>query len=63
MFVCGDDEGAKRQVTGLLDDFGWDTEDLGAAEAARAIEPLCVLWCIPGFRGNDWVHALKMLRP
>ncbi len=62
MFVCGNDEGAKRQVTGILDQFGWETEDMGAAEAARAIEPLCMLWCIPGFRKNDWVHAFKLLR-
>ncbi len=62
MFVCGDDEGARRQVAAILDQFGWETEDLGGAEAARAIEPLCVLWCIPGFRRNDWVHAFKVLR-
>jgi hypothetical protein len=35
---------------------------MGAAEAARAIEPLCMLWCIPGFTKNDWMHAFKMLR-
>jgi hypothetical protein len=62
MFVCGNDEGAKRQATGILDQLGWETEDMGAAEAARAIEPLCMLWCIPGFRKNDWVHAFKLLR-
>ncbi len=62
MFVCGDDEGARRQVTAILDQFGWETEDLGGAEAARAIEPLCMLWCIPGFRRNDWTHAFKLLR-
>ena len=62
MFVCGNDDGAKRQVAGILDRFGWETEDLGAVEAARAIEPLCMLWCIPGFRQGDWVHALKLLR-
>jgi predicted dinucleotide-binding enzyme len=63
MFVCGDDDGAKRQVrTAMLDPFGWETEDLGAAAAARAIEPLCMLWCIPGFLKNDWVHAFKLLR-
>jgi predicted dinucleotide-binding enzyme len=61
MFICGNDGGAKRQVTAILDQFGWDTEDLGAAEAARAIEPLCMLWCIPGFRQNRWTHALKLL--
>jgi predicted dinucleotide-binding enzyme len=63
MFTCGDDAEAKRQVTGLLDQLGWETEDLGAGAAARAIEPLCMLWCIPGFLKNDWVHALKVLRP
>lgn len=63
MFICGNDEGAKQQVTGLLDQLGWETEDCGGAEAARAIEPLCMLWCIPGFRRNDWVHAFKVLRP
>jgi predicted dinucleotide-binding enzyme len=62
MFICGNDDGAKRQVTGLLDQFGWEAEDMGGAEAARAIEPLCMLWCIPGFRRNDWQHAFKMLR-
>jgi hypothetical protein len=36
---------------------------MGGAEAARAIEPLCILWCIPGFRQNDWVYAFKLLKP
>ena len=63
MFICGNDEGAKRAAAGLLDQLGWEAEDCGAAEAARAIEPLCMLWCIPGFRKNDWVHAFKVLRP
>lgn len=63
MFICGNDEQAKAQVRSLLDQFGWETEDMGQAEAARAIEPLCMLWCIPGFLRNDWAHAYKMLRP
>ncbi len=62
MFLCGNDDGAKRQVMGLLDELGWEAEDLGRAEAARAIEPLCILWCIPGFLRNDWTHAYKVLR-
>jgi predicted dinucleotide-binding enzyme len=36
--------------------------DMGAVEAARAIEPLCLLWCIPGFLRNEWSHAFKLLR-
>ena len=53
-----DPAGAARFYSGL---FGWQTEDLGGAEAARAIEPLCILWCIPGFTQNRWSHALKLL--
>lgn len=63
MFVCGNDAEAKREATRILGQFGWEAEDFGGAEAARAIEPLCILWCIPGFLRNDWVHAFKMLRP
>jgi hypothetical protein len=62
MFICGNDDAAKRVVRGILDQFGWETEDMGKAEAARAIEPLCMLWCIPGFLRNEWVHAFKRLR-
>ena len=61
MFICGNDAAAKKTVAGLLDQFGWETADMGAAEAARAIEPLCMLWCIPGFLRNDWAHAFKLL--
>ena len=63
MFICGNDDGAKAQVQEILDDFGWDTEDLGLATAARAIEPVAMLWCIPGFRDNDWMRAYAVLRP
>jgi len=62
MFICGNDDAAKRDVIGILERFGWLTDDLGSVEAARAIEPLCILWCIPGFQGRGWTHALKMLR-
>lgn len=62
MFICGNDEEAKRTVTQILTRFGWETEDMGAVEAARAIEPLCMLWCIPGLRKNEWSHAFKLLK-
>jgi 8-hydroxy-5-deazaflavin:NADPH oxidoreductase len=62
MFICGDDEAAKRTAGEILDDFGWDVADMGSVEAARAIEPLCILWCIPGFLKDDWAHAFALLR-
>jgi predicted dinucleotide-binding enzyme len=63
MFICGNDARAKGSVRELLDDFGWDVADLGGAVAARAIEPLCMLWCIPGFLNQQWSHAFKLLLP
>jgi predicted dinucleotide-binding enzyme len=62
MFICGQDAQAKAEASAILDRFGWETEDLGAIEAARAIEPLCILWCIPGLTGKGWNHAFKLLR-
>ncbi len=62
MFICGNDDGAKKTVTDILTSFGWETEDMGKVEAARAIEPLCILWCIPGFIRNQWTHAFKLLK-
>jgi predicted dinucleotide-binding enzyme len=61
MFICGDDPAAKTDVTDLLKRLGWEVADMGAVEAARAIEPLCMLWCIPGLRENRWTHAFRML--
>jgi hypothetical protein len=62
MFICGNDEDAKQVVTKILDQFGWETADMGKVEGARAIEPLAMLWCIPGFLRNEWTHAFKLLR-
>lgn len=61
MFICGNQPAAKQQVAEILDAFGWETADMGSAVAARAIEPLCMLWCIPGFTHNEWTHAFKLL--
>jgi predicted dinucleotide-binding enzyme len=62
MFYCGDDAGAKATVARLLEQFGWEPQDMGGALAARAIEPLAVLWCIPGFLQDSWTHAFHLLR-
>ena len=63
MFICGNDEPAKQVVRGVLTQFGWDSADMGQAEAARAIEPLCMLWCIPGLARGEWSHAFKLVKP
>lgn len=62
MFIAGNNDDAKNVVKNILNTFGWEIEDMGKAEAARAIEPLCILWCIPGFLENRWMHAFKLLK-
>lgn len=62
MFICGNNKNSKKEVLEILDNFGWETADFGMAESARAIEPLAILWCIPGLLSNQWDHALKLLK-
>lgn len=61
MFICGNNEEAKRKVSELIDLCGWQPKDMGTAVAARAIEPLAMLWCLPGFREDKWRHAFKLV--
>jgi 8-hydroxy-5-deazaflavin:NADPH oxidoreductase len=63
MFYCGNDAAAKAVVVRLLEHLGWEGADMGTVVAARALEPLAQLWCIPGFREDDWMHAFRMLWP
>ena len=47
VFLCGEDEGAKGQVTELLQSFGWPAEhiiDLGGISSARGTEMYLPLW-------------------
>lgn len=62
MFICGDNEEAKIEATSIIEQFGWEVEDMGSAQSARVIEPLCILWCIPGFLRGEWSHAFKLLK-
>ncbi|NOT38119.1 MAG: NAD(P)-binding domain-containing protein [Saprospiraceae bacterium] len=62
MFICGNNENAKKEVSIIIDTFGWEASDFGMVESARAIEPLCMLWCIIGFTNNQWSHAFKLLK-
>jgi predicted dinucleotide-binding enzyme len=62
MFICGNSDEAKQDVTKILEQFGFDVYDSGKAESGGALESLCILWCAPGLLKNDWTHAFRMLR-
>jgi predicted dinucleotide-binding enzyme len=62
MFICGNDAGAKRQVTNILADFGWETLDVGGIEQSGHLESMCLVWVLTAAPTNSWMQAFKMLR-
>lgn len=61
MFLCGNDEAAKKTVTEICAAFGWDVVDIGGIDGARYLEPMCLTWVLHGIRSKSWTHAFKML--
>jgi NADPH-dependent F420 reductase len=62
MFVCGNNDSAKKQVHELLQDLGWvDSLDIGGMEKARILEPMCLLWVEYGIVRSTWDHAFAVL--
>lgn len=63
MFICGNDDAAKKRVTEICHAFGWPSViDIGGIDGARLLEPLCILWVIYGLKTGGWNHAFKLLR-
>jgi len=62
MFICGNNDAAKKTVTDILMSFGWSTVDVGGIEGARLLEPLCILWINYAMRAQSYSHAFKLLR-
>jgi predicted dinucleotide-binding enzyme len=61
MFICGNDGEAKKKVTEILTQFGWETVDCGSIAASNALEGLCIIWCAQGFLTGNWNHVFKFL--
>jgi hypothetical protein len=63
MFICGDDEGAKKTVTTLCTELGWPgTIDIGGIIGARYLEPMAMVWISYFFKTGKGDHALAMLK-
>jgi predicted dinucleotide-binding enzyme len=62
MFIAGNDAAAKKQVAGILNDFGWNSVDSGGIESSRYLEAMCMLWVLHGMATNSFNHAFKLLR-
>jgi predicted dinucleotide-binding enzyme len=62
MFLCGNDEDAKKIVSQICDAFGWGVIDIGDIEGARYLEAMCLTWVLYGMKHGTWNHAFKLLR-
>jgi len=63
MWICGNDEAAKRSVEALLKELGWaGALDVGGIEAARWLEAMVPLWVRAGQALNTWEHMLQVVR-
>jgi predicted dinucleotide-binding enzyme len=61
MFICGNDDDAKKIVAQTCGHFGWGVIDIGGIEGSRHLEPMCMVWVLHGIRSGAWTHAFKML--
>jgi NADPH-dependent F420 reductase len=63
VFVCGDDEAAKKTVAQLAEAIDFEVIDAGPLVEARYIEPLAMLWIHLAIRGKFGSKiAVKLLR-
>lgn len=61
MFLCGDSNKSKKQVSELVSAFGWNPLDCGDLTAARQLEAMAALWIGYSMVTEDRHHAFKML--
>jgi predicted dinucleotide-binding enzyme len=62
MIIAGNDAGAKKTVTGILEDFGWNVIDLGGIESSRYLEALAMIWILHYFQTKNGDQAFKLLK-
>lgn len=62
LLISGNNPEAKKTVTTIAEDFGWEVEDLGGIGEAFLIEAQAMLWISYGFKNNHWTHAFKLLK-
>jgi predicted dinucleotide-binding enzyme len=63
LFIAGNDEAAKKEVTAIAQAWGWGSvNDMGDILMSFWLETFAMLWIYFGFKNNHWTHAFKLLR-
>ena len=61
MFICGNDESAKKAVAEISEAWGWGVIDIGDIEGARYLEPMSMVWVAYMLKKNHFTHAFKLI--
>jgi 8-hydroxy-5-deazaflavin:NADPH oxidoreductase len=62
VYICGNDAESKRIVTGLAQQLGLETVDIGGLDGSRYLEPLAMVWIRNAIINQAWNTAFKLLR-
>ena len=63
LFIAGNDETAKENVTAIAKNWGWkDVVDFGDISESFWLETFGMLWIRYAFKNNSWSHAFKLMR-
>lgn len=63
MFIAGNDDEAKKKVTGIARQLGWENfVDMGDISKSVWLETLAMMWIHYGFKYGTWIHAFKLLK-
>ena len=61
-FICGDDVDAKKIVTNVAQDIGFEVIDAGELKQARLLEPLGMLWIHLAYSGTGQEFAINLIK-
>lgn len=61
MFLAGNDGEAKAAVAKLCEEWGWNASDMGAIEASRYLEAMCIVWVRYCAASQQWNSAFTFV--
>jgi len=62
MFICGENDDAKKKVGQICNDFGWGVVDAGGISSSHYLECMCMVWVLSALKTNQWMQAFKMVK-
>jgi hypothetical protein len=62
LFIAGDNDDAKAEVTKLAEELAWDVADFGGIDQAYYLEAFAFGYISYAFKNNDWQRGFRFLK-